>query len=63
MLVNRVEPLQLELATFVDCVRNGRPFPVTLAEGAANLEVCERIAACLAAGRASAAPAAGLARG
>ncbi len=49
VLVNRVEPLQLELATFVDCVRNGRPFPVTLAEGAANLEVCERIAACFAA--------------
>jgi len=63
VLVNRVEPLQLELATFVDCVRGGRPFPVTLAEGAANLEVCERIAACLAAGRASAAPPAGLARG
>ena len=46
VLVNRVEPLRLELSTFIDCVRKGRPFPVTLAEATANLEVCERIAAC-----------------
>ncbi|NLX48329.1 MAG: Gfo/Idh/MocA family oxidoreductase [Methanospirillum sp.] len=46
VLVNKVEPLALELATFVECVRTGRPFPITLGEGAANLEVCERIAAC-----------------
>lgn len=51
VLVNRVEPLNLELSTFVDCVREGRPFPITLEEGAANLEVCERIAACFAAGQ------------
>jgi predicted dehydrogenase len=50
VLVNRVEPLNLELSTFVDCVREDRPFPITLEEGTANLEVCERIAACFAAG-------------
>jgi predicted dehydrogenase len=54
VLVNRVEPLALELSTFVDCVREGRPFPITIAEGMANLEVCERIAACFGHGRAHA---------
>ncbi|MEN6519415.1 MAG: Gfo/Idh/MocA family oxidoreductase [Methanospirillum sp.] len=49
VLVNRVEPLNLELSTFVDCVSTGRPFPITLEEGTANLEVCERIAACFSA--------------
>jgi len=49
--VNRVEPLQLELSTFVDCAREGRPFPVTLEEAAANLEVCRRIASCFATDR------------
>lgn len=51
VLVNRVEPLHLELSTFVDCVRDGRPFPCTIGEGTANLEVCERIAACFGDGR------------
>ncbi|MEN6517174.1 MAG: Gfo/Idh/MocA family oxidoreductase [Methanospirillum sp.] len=46
VLVNRVEPLNLELSTFVDCVSTGRPFPITLDEGTADLEVCERIAQC-----------------
>jgi hypothetical protein len=45
-----VAPLQLELKTFVDCVREGKPFPVTLEEGSANLAVCERIVACFSAG-------------
>ncbi len=49
MLINRVEPLNLELSTFVDCVRAGRPFPISLEEGTANLEVCERIAGCFSA--------------
>ncbi len=51
VLVNRVEPLNLELSTFVDCVRSGRPFPITLEEGTANLGVCERIAACFSVGQ------------
>jgi hypothetical protein len=49
VLVNRVEPLNLELSIFVDCVKTGRPFPITLEEGTANLEVCEQIAQCFAA--------------
>ena len=46
VLVNRVEPLNQELQVFVDCVRTQRPFPVTPEQGARNLEICERIAAC-----------------
>jgi len=49
VLVNRVEPLNLELSVFVDCVKTGRPFPISLEEGTANLEVCEQIAHCFAA--------------
>jgi predicted dehydrogenase len=65
VVINRVEPLGLELATFVDCVRDGRPFPVTLEEAAANLEVCRRIASCFATNqvRPYQAAAVGLARG
>ena len=39
-----------EISTLVDCVRAGWPFPITLEEGSADLEVCERIAACYAGG-------------
>ena len=46
VLVNRVEPLNQELQVFVDCVRTGRPFPVTPEQGARNCEICEQNAAC-----------------
>jgi len=43
VMVNKLEPLKLELATFVDCVRSGRPFPITPDQAIRNLEVCEAI--------------------
>jgi predicted dehydrogenase len=46
VLVNRVEPLHRELQVFVDCVREGRPFPISPWEATRNLEICERIARC-----------------
>lgn len=50
VLVNRIEPLNCELQTFVDCARQGRPFPITLEQGTANLAICEQIAACFSTG-------------
>ncbi len=43
VMVNKLEPLKLELATFVDCARSGHPFPVTPDQAIRNLEVCESI--------------------
>ncbi len=43
VMVNKVEPLKLELSTFLTCVREGDPFPVTPAQAVANLRVCEEI--------------------
>jgi predicted dehydrogenase len=44
-LEHRGEPLHLELAGFVDCVRTGRPPRVPGADGLAALELAERVAA------------------
>lgn len=43
VLVNKVEPLKVELKTFVDCVRQGKSFPVTPEEALKNLVICEEI--------------------
>jgi predicted dehydrogenase len=43
VLVNKVEPLKVELKTFLDCVRSGKNFPVTPEEALKNLQVCEQI--------------------
>jgi predicted dehydrogenase len=43
VMVNKLEPLKLELATFVDCARSGSIFPVTPEQAIRNLEVCESI--------------------
>jgi predicted dehydrogenase len=43
VLVNKVEPLKVELKTFLDCVRTGKSFPVTPLEALKNLQICERI--------------------
>jgi predicted dehydrogenase len=43
VMVNKREPLKEELATFVQCVRNGTPFPITPEQAIRNLEVCEEI--------------------
>lgn len=43
VLVNKVEPLKVELKTFIDCAKSGKSFPVTLEEGLKNLKICELI--------------------
>ncbi len=43
VLVNKVEPLKVELKTFIDCVRQGKSFPVTPKEALKNLVICEEI--------------------
>ncbi len=43
VLVNKVEPLKVELKTFLDCVKNKLSFPVTPAEALKNLQICEQI--------------------
>jgi len=43
VLVNKVEPLKVELKAFVDCARVGKSFPVTPQEALKNLRICEEI--------------------
>jgi predicted dehydrogenase len=43
VMVNKLEPLKLELSTFLTCAARGEPFPVTPAEAVENLEICEEI--------------------
>jgi len=43
VMVNKLEPLKVELSTFLACVAQGKAFPVTPAEAVENLEVCEEI--------------------
>lgn len=44
VLVNKQEPLRQELSSFIDAVRSGAPFPITLPQGLRNLQYCEQIA-------------------
>lgn len=48
VLVNKQEPLKLELATFLDCVAREREFPVNPAQALLNMEICEEVARCFA---------------
>ncbi len=43
VLVNKLEPLKVELRTFVDCVRTNTEFPVTPGQALNNLIICEEI--------------------
>jgi predicted dehydrogenase len=43
VMVNKLEPLKVELATFLACAAQGRPFPITPAEAVENLVICEEI--------------------
>ena len=45
VMVNKLEPLKLELSTFIDCAKRGSPFPVTPEQAIRNLETCEKIRA------------------
>ncbi|HOT95478.1 MAG TPA: Gfo/Idh/MocA family oxidoreductase [Methanoregulaceae archaeon] len=47
LLVNRVEPLRVELQAFLAAVSGGPAFPVTLAEGVENLRIADAIRAAL----------------
>jgi predicted dehydrogenase len=43
VLVNKVEPLKVELKTFLDCIKSGKSFPVTPDQALKNLCICEEI--------------------
>ncbi len=43
VMVNKLEPLKCELSTFVDCVAEQKPFPITPEQAINNLRLCERI--------------------
>ena len=43
LLINKVEPLAIELAAFIRAARDGKPFPVTPEQGLGNVRVCEAI--------------------
>ena len=43
MLVNKVEPLKVELKTFLDAAKSGKPFSVTPEQALKNLMICEEI--------------------
>ncbi len=45
VMVNKVEPLKVELKTFLECVKKDRPFPVTPEQAIRNLAICEQIRA------------------
>jgi predicted dehydrogenase len=45
VMVNKVEPLKVELSTFLDCAKRHAPFPVTPEQAIRNLEVSEQIRA------------------
>lgn len=43
ILLNKVEPLFIELNTFLDCIKKHFPFPVTPEQAYNNLKICEEI--------------------
>jgi predicted dehydrogenase len=43
VMVNKLEPLKVELSTFLACAAQGKPFPITPPEAVENLEICEEI--------------------
>lgn len=43
VLVSKVEPLKVELKTFLDCIKNDKAFPVTPEQALKNLKICESI--------------------
>lgn len=47
VMVNKVEPLKVELQTFLECAKKGKPFPVTPEQAVEDLRICEEIQAFL----------------
>ena len=47
VMVNKVEPLKVELQTFLECAKKRKSFPVTPEQATENVRICEEIRACL----------------
>ena len=43
VMVPKVEPLKLELQTFLQCAEKKTQFPISLEQGVENLRICEKI--------------------
>ena len=43
VMVNKVEPLKVELQIFLECAKKGKPFPVTPEQAVEDLRICEEI--------------------
>ncbi len=43
VMVGKVEPLKMELSTFVRCAKEGREFPITPVQAIRNVQICEEI--------------------
>jgi len=43
VMVNKVEPLKVELQTFIECAKRKKPFPVSPEQAVADLRICEEI--------------------
>ena len=43
VMVPKVEPLKLELQTFLQCADKKTQFPISLDQGVENLRICEKI--------------------
>lgn len=41
--VNKIEPLRIELRTFIDCIKKNMEFPITVEQALCNLRICEKI--------------------
>ena len=45
VMVNKVEPLKVELNTFLECSKKRKSFPITPEQATENLRICEKIKA------------------
>jgi predicted dehydrogenase len=45
VMVNKVEPLKVELQTFIECAKKAKPFPVSTEQAVTDLRICEEIQA------------------
>jgi len=43
VMVAKVEPLKMELSTFVQCAKAGKGFPITPTQAIRNIQICEEI--------------------
>ena len=43
VMVNKVEPLKMELSSFLECVKKGQEFTIPLKQAVHNVQICEEI--------------------